>query len=75
MIQRLATSKTLECQSSNLSEFDFADMFELPNKRKASLSPETKELTRKDKKAAKKEQKAKIKSDQNAKIQLSPTNN
>ena len=37
----------------------FNDMFELPNKRKASLSPETKELSRKDKKAAKKEQKSK----------------
>ena len=71
----LATSKTIECQSTSLAEFDFADMYELPSKRKASLSPETKELTRKDKKAAKRELKAKNKSYQNVKMQLSPTNN
>ena len=84
----LATSKTLECQSSSLEEFEFepplkdfeqvkngqvqnmSDMFELPNKRKASLSPESKELSRKDKKAAKKEQKSKNKSDQKARMLL-----
>ena len=44
--------------------------FELPNKRKASLSPEVKELSRKDKKAAKKEMKSKSKSELKAQRQL-----
>ena len=50
-------------------------MFELPNKRKASVSPEIKEPSRKDKKAAKKEQKVKSKAEQKVKLQLnmSPT--
>ena len=53
------------------------DMIELPNKRKASLSPETKELSRKEKKAAKREQKLKSKSEQKAKLVLdvSPNKN
>ena len=57
-------------QSKNVQVQNVTDIFELPNKRKASLSPEVKELSRKDKKAAKKEHKLKNKSDQKAKIQL-----
>ena len=45
-------------------------MFELPNKRKASISPESKELSRKEKKAAKRDQKIKNRGEQKAKLQL-----
>ena len=57
------------------SKFD--DMIELPNKRKASISPEGKELTRKEKKAAKKDLKFKNKTEQKARMQLevTPPNN
>ena len=52
-------------------------MIELPNKRKASISPEGKELTRKEKKAAKKDLKFKNKTEQKARMQLevTPPNN
>ena len=53
----------------NVKGVDLAG-FELPNKRKASLSPEVKELSRKDKKAAKKEMKSKCKSESKAQRQL-----
>ena len=61
--------------NGDVKDLQFSDMFELNSKRKASLSPETKELTRKDKKAAKREQKVKSKAEQKAKMQLnvSPT--
>ena len=45
-------------------------MFELQSKRKASLSPESKDLTRKEKKAAKRELKSKAKGEMRAKMQL-----
>ena len=88
----LAASKTSDCQSSSLDEFEFDpplkgisnngpienpnfnDMTELTGKRKASLSTEAKELSKKEKKAAKREQKVKNKIDQRAKlvIEVSP---
>ena len=80
----LATSKSIDCQSSSLDQFEFDSplrgfrqdganndqMFELPNKRKASISPESKELSRKEKKAAKRDQKIKNRGEQKAKLQL-----
>ena len=45
-------------------------MFELPNKRKASHSPQSTEKSKKDRKAAKKEQKCREKVKQKAKLQL-----
>ena len=54
---------------------NLCNMVELQNKRKASLSPETKELTRKEKKAVKREQKVKSKSEQKAKMVLDISSN
>ena len=53
----------------------FEDMFPLPTKRKATNSPESKDLSKKEKKQSKKENKTKLKTDQKAKAQLevSPT--
>ena len=57
-------------QNGNNKDKSLKDMFELPNKRKASISPESKETTRKEKKAAKKELKNKSKNEIRAKQQL-----
>ena len=56
---------------------DFVNMVELPNKRKALKSPESTDISRKDKKAAKKDQKTKAKKEMRAKMQLdiSPQSN
>ena len=51
-------------------DMNFGSMFELQNKRKASISPESKDLSRKEKKAAKKEQRSKAKNEMRAKMQL-----
>ena len=61
----------------NTQDRSFADMFELQSRRKASLSPESAELSKKEKKAAKRELKSKNNTEQKAKIQLSvsPKNN
>ena len=45
-------------------------MFELPNKRKASNSPQSIEKSKKERKAAKKEQKSREKVKQKSKLQL-----
>ena len=47
----------------NTQDRSFADMFELQSRRKASLSPESAELSKKEKKAAKRELKSKNKTD------------
>ena len=57
-------------QKENDKDESLKGMFELPNKRKASISPESKEATRKEKKAAKKELKNKSKNENRAKLQL-----
>ena len=67
--------------SDNLDNFNFGpklqvnkisleDMFELPNKRKASNSPPSTEKSKKDRKAAKKEQKSREKHLQKSRSQL-----
>ena len=48
----------------------FEDMFPLPVKRKATESPESKELSKKDKKLIKTQARNKSKSDQKSKAQL-----
>ena len=69
---------------SNTDEFSFgpplqakatglAEMFELPNKRKASVSPQSTEESRKDKKAAKKVQRSQLKLQNKSKLQLNVT--
>ena len=66
---------------NNLDEFSFGpalqvknsemeEMFELPNKRKASISPQSIEKSKKERKAAKKEQKSREKVKQKSKLQL-----
>ena len=56
--------------SQNENDKNFANMVELPNKRKAANSPELIEVSRKDKKAAKKEQKSRAKSELKANLKL-----
>ena len=78
--------------SDNLDEFSFSppvsghgliskvqnleDMFELPNKRKASTSPEQKDLSKKGRSTAKKERKNKMRLEQKSKLRVdvSPKN-
>ena len=84
-----AASKSILSESpstNNLDEFSFGpplhvqnsgleEMFELPNKRKASNSPEYIEKSKKERKAAKKEQKSREKMKHKSMLQLdvSPT--
>ena len=67
--------------SDNLDEFSFGpalhvknsgleEMFELPNKRKATNSPQSIEKSKKERKAAKKEQKSREKIKHKSKLQL-----
>ena len=49
---------------------DLEEMYQLPGKRKASNSPESKELSKKEKKAAKKDLRTKSKNELKAKSQL-----
>ena len=60
----------LKAFSKTKKDNNFANMVELPNKRKALKSPELTDVSRKDKKAAKKDQKSKAKSEMRAKLQL-----
>ena len=67
-IDEFEFNSPIKAFSKNENDKNFSNMVELPNKRKAANSPESTEISRKDKKAAKKEQKSKAKNELKAKM-------